>query len=316
MSHKSNLAHASLAACALSLLSSSSWAAVVTVHMPTPVVPPPVHSAPVISVKPPVAGVKLPVRSSIALSRGSQRLVNDGNTTGRNWPGRNSGGTQTVSSSGVVVTQGSTGKTVSSSGVVVTQGSDRQTASPGNTVYSATTTGTGRNWPVQVGVPNEWPTQVTGTNVPPTEFWINNPIYPTYPGAGVQHITPISALLTTAEQEADNWFVGTLCSAGQGYNAFLNINSANPINSSSAAVTGSWNTAGGPEGNENFSGTITQNANGTYTLTFSLNGMDYTITFIWNPGRGGGYWTLTNGTITNAQGQQTGTWGVGNCSPI
>ena len=58
------------------------------------------------------------------------------------------------------------------------------------------------------------------------------------------------------------------------------INSANPIDSNSAAVTDMWNNAGGPEGNESFSGTITQNADGTYTLTFVKAGETYTATFI------------------------------------
>jgi len=94
------------------------------------------------------------------------------------------------------------------------------------------------------------------------------------------------------------------------------INSANPIDSNSAAVTDMWNNAGGPEGNESFSGTITQNADGTYTLTFVKAGETYTATFIWNPGRGGGYWTLTNGTITNSQNQQIGTWGICTAAPL
>jgi hypothetical protein len=148
VSRKSNATHAFLAACALSPMSSASWGAVVTVHVPTPVV----HiNAPVIIVKPPVASAKLPVRPLIDLGRGSQRLVDRGAATGRKWRGRNSGGAETASSTGVTVTPGSNGKTTSL----------------GNAVYTATATSTGengapngigRNWPIQFGVPNGWPT--------------------------------------------------------------------------------------------------------------------------------------------------------------
>jgi hypothetical protein len=184
MLRKSNLALASFAACALSLMSTTSWAAIVNVQIRPPVihVPAPAFhvNAPVISVKPPVASVKQPVRPSIALGRGSQRLVNGGNTTGRNWPSKNSGGTRAASFSGVVVTQGSNGKTTQSPDVTVTQASKGQTASAGNAVYSATTTNNGQNGggnrPIQIGVPNEWPTPIAGENVPPAKFWIDNPI--------------------------------------------------------------------------------------------------------------------------------------------
>ncbi len=269
------------------LMSQTALAAVVSVHVPVPTI----HVlVPTVHVAAPIVQIKAPVFKTTVVTTNRSTTHHDLEDGGHDRRGHGNcdgiasyrGTAVSLQSSLAVNRHGDLPKSGRSNG--------SQTTSNGVTIVTKT---------------------VQGTSVPPVEL-LNVTGLPKS-NYGVQNGSFVPVILTTAEQEAANWFMGTTCSnTFGGVTVSVTIIAASPNGSGEASVVGKYNDGPGPN---NFDGIITQNANGTYTLTIDyIQGtgpVDYTITFQMESGQ---YWTLING-VQYSQGQETGSWGVGNCAP-
>ncbi len=317
MPRLSNRVFAGLSASALSvLMSQTALAAVVSVHVPVPTV----HiSMPTVHVVAPVVQVKAPVIKTAVITTNQSTSHHDlqdggdrrghGTTVGtaklRSVP-FNFEGSLAINRHGDLPRGGRNGGSQTTSKAV--------TVSKGVTVATTDVPGTnGRNWP-------RGGNGGSGSPSNPPEAWTwNGLILPYFPWEiyGLQNYEGMV--------DAQNFFNGEGCTFpssnnGPGFGHDLKITGASGGAPGSDSITVSWSPQNGSAGGANqggpIDGTITENANGTYTIIFSWGpggNHQFTGTITWTPGpNGGGSWTLSGGVTVN--GSSSDGPGTGTCT--